>query len=279
MNGHKVSAVLLRAARRTIHAARNAAKRAGDSRFVHRAGRLPVRFWQTGPGRLWRMAPPGLRRAALRCGAATAALHLGVNLWIVAGTAGARYEQVADVPARQVAIVPGALVRRDGRPSDVLTDRLRTALELYRAGAVGKVLVSGDHGRNEYDEVNAMRRWLEARGVPPQDIFMDHAGFDTHDTMQRAARVFAVRGAVIVTQRFHLPRAVYLARQAGLDAVGVAADRHVYRKWWLNELRESVARVKSFGEAHLGMDPHHLGPVIPIDGDGRATRDDVAHRP
>jgi len=205
-----------------------------------------------------------------------AGLLVGVNLWVVGTTAGYRYQQVGDVPARQAAIVPGALVYRDGRPSDILADRLQTALELYRAGKVGKILASGDHGRVQYDEVNAMRRWLEARGVRSEDIFMDHAGFDTCDTMQRARRVFCVASAVVVTQDFHLPRAVYLARQAGIDAVGVKADRHRYRKEMQNTLRESVARVKSFAEVHFGSGPRFLGPEIPIGGDGRATWDQAA---
>jgi len=201
---------------------------------------------------------------------------VAVNAWIVGTTAEHRYQQVADVPARQVAIVPGALVYHDGRPSDVLADRLQTAVELYQAGKVGKILASGDHGRVRYDEVNAMRRWLLARGVASEDVFMDHAGFDTCDTMQRAQRVFRVASAVVVTQDFHLPRAVYLARQAGIDAVGVKADRHRYRKEVQNTLRESVARVKSFAEVHLGIGPRFLGPEIPITGDGRATWDQAA---
>jgi SanA protein len=226
----------------------------------------------------WNAVPRRVRRGVFWSAGAVAALVLGVNLWVVGSTAGHRYEAVSEVPARQVAIVPGAYVYRSGRPSDVLADRLVTALELYRAAAVAKILVSGDHGRTEYDEVNAMRRWLEERGVPAEDIFMDHAGFDTCDTMQRASRVFGVRSAVVVTQAFHLPRAVYLARQVGIDAVGVEADRHVYRKAALNAIRESIARVKSFGEVHLGLAPHHLGPAIPIAGDGRATWDAVAWR-
>ena len=121
-----------------------------------------------------------------------------------------------------------------------------------------------------------MRRYLQGRSVAAEDIFMDHAGFDTCDTMQRAARVFGVRSAVVVTQAFHLPRAVYLARASGLDAVGLEADRHRYRKAAMNHFRESIARVKSFGEIHLGLGPRFLGPPIPIDGDGHATWDRAA---
>jgi len=222
----------------------------------------------------------GLLRRRWKLLAAVAGLPVAalvaVNVWIVATTAGDRYARVADAPRRQAAIVPGALVYRDGRPSDILADRLQTALELYRSGKVDKILASGDHGRTHYDEVNTMRRWLAARGVASEDIFMDHAGFDTCDTMQRAHRVFRVASAVVVTQDFHLPRAVYLARQAGIEAVGVKADRHRYRKEVQNTLRESVARAKSFAEVHLGIGPRFLGPEIPITGDGRATWDAAA---
>jgi vancomycin permeability regulator SanA len=220
----------------------------------------------------WRRRKPLLISAA-----SVAALWIGINLWVVAGTHRHRYGRVADVPARQTAIVLGALVYGGGRPSDILADRVDTAADLYLDGRVRKILVSGDHGRHDYDEVNAMRRRLQARGVPAEDIFMDHAGFDTCDTMQRARHVFGVRSAVVVTQAFHLPRAVYLARTCGLDAVGVQSDRRRYRKAVRNHARESLARVKSFAEVHLGIGPRHLGPTIPIEGDGRATWDGAAH--
>ena len=241
-------------------------------RWAARAARgRPLRRVFAGLGFAWRR-----RRILAWGGAAVAGAVLTVNLWVVAGTVRYRYERVGDVPVRQAAIVPGALVYPDGRPSDILADRLETALALYRAGRVARILVSGDHGRREYDEVNAMRRWLEARGVPSRDIFMDHAGFDTHDTMVRAREVFCVDSAVVVTQAFHLPRAVYAARGAGLRAVGLEADRRRYRKAVQNQVRESAARVKSFGEIHLGLSPRYLGPRIPIDGDGRATWDEAA---
>jgi len=180
---------------------------------------------------------------------------------------------IDDAPPRLVAIVPGCRVYPDGTPSAMLADRLATALELYRAGKVRKILVSGDHGAPEYDEVAAMRRWLEARGVKSEDVFSDHAGFRTLDTMVRAARVFEVGGAIVCTQRFHLARAVFLARRAGIDAVGVPADRRVYRGAQLNRLRETYARAVAFLDANvLHTSPRFYGPKIPITGDGRATQ-------
>lgn len=179
----------------------------------------------------------------------------------------------ADVQPAQAALVLGAYVFPDGRPSAMVEDRLIMAESLYKAGKVKKILISGDHGRVEYDEVNAMRRYLEAKGVPTADIFMDHAGFDTYDSMYRARDVFQVHSAVVVTQRFHLPRAVWLARQMGLEAEGVVADRWVYDKASYYEAREVLARVKAFGEWLFQRKPVFLGPVIPITGDGRATHD------
>lgn len=187
------------------------------------------------------------------------------------GQAGVR--PLSEVRQAQAAIVLGAYVFPDGRPSTMVEDRLLAALELYQADKVDKILLSGDHGTTAYDEVNAMRRFLEEKGIPPEDIFMDHAGFDTYDSMYRARDVFQVRSAVVVTQGFHLPRAVWLARRMGLDAEGVVADRWVYDGARYYAAREILARVKAFAEWAVQRKPVFLGPVIPITGDGRATHD------
>lgn len=173
----------------------------------------------------------------------------------------------------QAAIVLGALVFPDGSVSPMLQDRLETAYDLYHAGKVRKLLVSGDHGHADYDEVNTMRRYLEHKGVPPADIFMDHAGFDTYNSMLRARQVFGVQSAIVVTQAFHLPRALYLARGVGMAAQGVVADRQVYTAERYYELREAVARLKGFANVFLHSNPVFLGPPLPISGDGRMTHD------
>jgi SanA protein len=180
---------------------------------------------------------------------------------------------VVDVPAREVAIVPGALVEADGRPSMILEDRLQAALELHQAGKVRRILASGDHSRTSYDEVNAMRRWLVERGVPSDDVFMDHAGLRTLDTMQRAARVFGVRGAIVCTQDFHLARALYLAHDAGIDAVGLVADRHEYPHAASDGIREAFATTLAVLDVAFGRGPQFLGPRVDLDGDARATHD------
>src|SRR5262249_2229124 len=133
---------------------------------------------------------------------------------------------------------------------------------------------SGDHSRVDYDEVGTMKRILLAQGVPGQDIFTDHAGFDTWDSAQRAKRVFDVDSAVVVTQRFHMARALYDARKPGPVVTGYAADRHDYGRVMRRlQVREAAARVKAFGDAVVHADPHFLGAEIPITGDGRASWD------
>jgi SanA protein len=179
---------------------------------------------------------------------------------------------IAKVPHAQAALVLGAQVYRDGRPSIMLADRVNAAAELYRAGRVDKLLLSGDHSRKDYDEVGTMRRMLLTQGIPAEDIFTDHAGFDTWDSAQRAKRVFDVSSAVVVTQRFHMARALYDARRAGLKVSGFAADRRDYGRVMRRlEVREAAARVKTVGDAIIGADPHFLGTEIPISGDGRVS--------
>lgn len=176
-------------------------------------------------------------------------------------------------PQAQCAIVLGARVYEDGTPAPMLTDRLETGVKLYRLGKVDKLLLSGDHGQTEYDEVNVMLDYVLERGVPDEDVFTDHAGFDTYDTMYRARDVFKVTGCLVVTQEFHLSRAVYTARTLGLDATGVIADIQSYANESKNAMRDRLAAVKAVLQLHITHpEPRYLGPVIPIEGDGRATR-------
>jgi SanA protein len=176
------------------------------------------------------------------------------------------------VPHAQAALVLGAQVMPNGAPSSMLSDRIDAAYELYRAHKVDKLLLSGDHSRKTYDEVGTMKRILLAKGVPAQDIFEDHAGFDTWDSAQRARRIFDVSSAVVVTQRFHMARALWDARRAGLKVSGYAADRRDYGRVLRRlQVREAAARVKTVGDALTGADPHFLGPQIPITGDGRRS--------
>lgn len=196
-----------------------------------------------------------------------------LNAYVVYSTRAQIYEDVSSAPRSRVAIVFGASVHRDGTLAPVTSDRVETAVALYRAGRVAKLLISGDHGTWDYDEVNPMRRRALQGGVPPEDIFMDHAGFSTYDTVARAKRVFGVESAILVTQRFHLPRALMIARRFGIEAVGVAADRRRLQSMPYLMFRESLARVKDLGKCLLGSDPACLGPEIPLTADGRLTLD------
>jgi SanA protein len=201
-----------------------------------------------------------------------AAVGLGLpNLIVWQGGRGTT-DDPARVPRAQAALVLGAQVMPNGKPSSMLSDRITAAEELYKAGRVDKLLLSGDHGRVKYDEVGTMRRILLERGIPADDIFTDHAGFDTWDSAQRARRVFNVRSAVVVTQGFHMARALYDARHAGLEATGFIADRRDYGRVMARlRVREAAARVKTLGDVVTGADPHFLGAQIPISGDGRAS--------
>jgi SanA protein len=214
-------------------------------------------------------------KRALAFGAVLAFALVAIpNAIVLFGGKGPATDKAADVPHAQVALVLGAQVRPNGSPSGMLADRVTAAAELYKAGKVDKLLLSGDHGRAVYDEVGTMRMMLLAKGIPAQDIFTDHAGFDTWDSAQRARRVFDVDSAVVVTQKFHMARALYDARRAGLKVTGYIADKHRYGRVMRRlQVREAAARVKTLGDAITGADPHFLGPEIPITGDGRNSWD------
>lgn len=179
---------------------------------------------------------------------------------------------LAGIEPADCVIVPGALVYQDRTPSLMLRDRLDMALQIYQSGKTNRILVSGDHGRIEYDEVNVMRQYLIDKGVPPEHIFMDHAGFDTYDTLYRARDIFLVRKAIVVTQTFHLKRALYIGEALGLDLQGVGSDLREYPHSAYYRLREYLARFKAFLDCRVfNAKPVYLGDSIPITGDGRDT--------
>jgi SanA protein len=212
-------------------------------------------------------------RRAILAGAVLAIVVVAIpNLVVWRGGREPVTADAAKVPHAQAALVLGAQVLPSGRPSDMLVDRVKAAEDLYRAGRVDKLLLSGDHSRVNYDEVGTMRKMMLADGIPAADIFTDHAGFDTWDSAQRAKRVFDVDSAVVVTQGFHMARALYEARHAGLDATGFIADRRNYGRVMPRlKARETLARVKAFGDVVTGASPKFLGAEIPITGDGRKS--------
>ncbi|WP_250007771.1 vancomycin high temperature exclusion protein [Actinoplanes sp. M2I2] len=195
--------------------------------------------------------------AAIALGGLTSA---GGEVWTRAAAHGHVYGE-ADVPAAPVALVLGAEVYADGAPSPFLAARLDIAKRLLDAGKVRAILVSGDHGRWEYDEPGSMEVYLVAHGVPASRIAIDYAGFDTYDSCARAGRVFGVREAIVVTQTYHLDRAVALCRSLGVEATGVGDDTvKMYREPWRNSvIRERGAVVKAVADVVTGRDPVFLG--------------------
>lgn len=168
-------------------------------------------------------------------------------------------------------VVLGCGVRPDGQPSDMLADRITQGVALYEKGASPKLLMSGDHSRSDYDEVNTMRNVAVEAGVPADDVFMDHAGFSTYESMYRARDVFGAKRIVIVSQRYHLYRALYVAERLGLDAYGVSADLRPYAGQETREVREILARVKDFLTAIVQPPPTYLGDPISLSGSASVT--------
>lgn len=184
---------------------------------------------------------------------------------------------IEDIPkGNDTIIVLGAGVRSDGSPSDILADRLETSLEVYNEGVADSFILSGDHGREDYNEVGAMKDYIIDSNIDESIIFMDHAGFSTYDTMYRAKEIFKVKSAVIVTNEYHLPRALYIARKLGIDAYGVKSDKRAYQLMDNYRKREILAKLKDFVYVNIiKPEPKFLGESIPVStSDGRLTEDD-----
>lgn len=171
-------------------------------------------------------------------------------------------------------IVLGCGVSAAGVPSPMLVDRLQRGVALYQDGASPKLLMSGDHGRAGYNEVAVMKRYAVEQGVPSEAVFMDHAGFSTYETMYRARDIFCAQKVIIVTQQYHLYRAVYIARALGLEVYGVNCDYRTHGDQFFRDVREVLARVKDFATAIVQPKPTYLGKAIPISGSGETTHDD-----
>lgn len=224
-----------------------------------------------------------LKRVLLTCFAVMACLGilgvglvLGINAWVKGSVK--EYilteEQAAELADMDCILVLGCKVGADGTLSHMLEDRLRQGVALYELGAAPKLLMSGDHGTVEYDEVDAMKRYAVDAGISSQDVFMDHAGFSTYESVYRAKEVFEVRRVIIVTQEYHLYRALMVARQMGLEAYGVAVNYRTYAGQTSRDVREILARVKDFGMTIFWPEPTYLGEAIPISGNGDLTHDE-----
>ena len=170
-------------------------------------------------------------------------------------------------------LVLGCGVKEDGTPSDRLRDRVKVGVMLYEAGVAPKLLMSGDHGSESYDEVTAMLKLAIELGVPKEDIFLDHAGFSTYESVYRAKAIFSCDSIVLVSQEYHLYRALHIAERFGIEARGVSADLVPYAKMLYHNCRETLARCKDFFFALTKPDPTYLGDKISLAGDGSVTHE------
>lgn len=200
---------------------------------------------------------------------------LGINLYVRASTnkqilGENDYTKLSDIDC---IIILGAGVWGN-KPSPILEDRLLEGIKLYQNNVSDKIIMSGDHGRESYDEVNIMKNYAIEKGIPSENIFMDHAGFSTYESIYRARDIFKAKKIVIVTQKYHLYRALYAANCLGLEAYGVGADPRQYSGATFRELREILARDKDFIKCIFKPKPTYLGDTIPVSGNGDVTNDD-----
>lgn len=199
---------------------------------------------------------------------------LGINFYVKSSTKkqiikNNDYSELQDVDC---IIVLGAGIWGD-KPSPMLEDRLLEAISLYENNVSSKIIMSGDHGEKDYDEVNIMKNFAIEKGVSSEDIFMDHAGFSSYESIYRAKEVFEAKKVVIVTQEYHLYRSLYIANKLGLEAYGVSSDPREYAGQTTRELREILARDKDFIKCIFKPKPTYLGDTIPVSGNGNVTND------
>lgn len=203
---------------------------------------------------------------ALSAAAAAALIYaVSVNAAVVITTGGSIVgTDAAESFGADCILVLGAGLRPDGSPSDMLEDRLRTAVTLYEAGAAPCILMSGDHSRKDYDEVGAMMKFAAELGVPEEALVPDYAGFSTYESIYRARDIFSAKKVIIVTQKYLLHRALYIAGRLGVGAVGVSADLRGYRGQLMREAREVLARNKDFIWTLIQPEPTYLGEKLPL---------------
>ena len=180
-----------------------------------------------------------------------------------------RYDELMDFDADCI-LVLGAAVYND-RPSPMLEDRILQGIALYEQGFADRIIMSGDNGQMNYDEVNVMRSYAIAEGVPPIHVFMDHAGFSTYESVYRAQAIFQVEKMIIVTQDYHLYRALHTANRLGIEAYGVPSNPREYMGQASRDQREVAARVKDFFYGFIKPSPTYLGDPIPISGENTAS--------
>ncbi|MGN0298716.1 MAG: vancomycin high temperature exclusion protein [Lachnospiraceae bacterium] len=200
---------------------------------------------------------------------------LGLNCYVVESVKShiLTEEEAAQLTDMDCILVLGCQVKSNGEPSSMLADRLKQGVALYELQAAPKLLMSGDHGSDDYNEVQVMKNYAMEAGVTSSDVFMDHAGFSTYESMYRAREVFGVKKMIIVTQEYHLYRALYIAEKLGIEAYGVAADYRSYYGQEMRNIREAAARIKDVVSIIMLPLPTYLGEQISIRGNGDLTND------
>ncbi len=182
-------------------------------------------------------------------------------------------EVAKNIDGADCILILGCGVKPNGQPSNMLTNRLKRGIELYNDSCAPKIIMSGDHGRKEYDEVNTMKKIAIDSGISSEDVFMDHAGFSTYESIYRAKEIFKAEKIIVVSQEYHLYRALYIAKKLGVEAYGVSSDYHMYRGQAYREIREITARCKDFLKVIGKPEPTYLGESIPVSGNGDLTND------
>lgn len=198
---------------------------------------------------------------------------VSLNIYVISVTKSKiKLQEEIDFENIDCIIVLGAGIRGE-KPSPMLEDRLLTSIDLYKQNVSKKIIVSGDHGRENYDEVNVMKQYLIDKGIPSEDIFMDHAGFSTYDSIYRAKAIFEAKNVIIVTQKYHLYRSIYISKKLGLNAYGISSSRREYQNQTKRDIREIAARVKDVFKCIFKPEPKYLGETIPVSSNGNLTND------
>jgi SanA protein len=206
------------------------------------------------------------------CAMLTLFAVLGVNIAVKYYANRYCYLHPKNLPDSPVAIVFGAGLYRNNQPSNYLKDRLDKGIELYEMGKVKKLLLSGDNGRDEYDEITVMKEYCTQHNVDSADIYLDYAGFDTYSTIYRAKTIFKIDSAVLISQNYHLDRAIMLGRQKGLTVFGAIADKQKYGSLRRNKAREYLAVIKSIIDLKRNRKPRFLGETVDIRGISNYTK-------
>lgn len=199
---------------------------------------------------------------------------LGINYFVIFSTSDKIITDRSNKKLKNIdcILILGAGIKGN-YPTPMLEDRLQTGIDLYEDNFSSKILVSGDHLKESHDEVGVMKDYLVGHKIPSQDIFMDHAGISTYDSIYRTKEIFGAKKIVIITQQYHLYRALYIAKQLDLEAVGIAPENKNYNGQGTREVREILARIKDFAKTILKPTSSYLGDPIPIDGNGDITND------